>query len=158
VTGHRPDAEYRFNRTRQKKDWYRTRDTWQSLLPPDNNPTSDNTHRKDEDDHPDNDHIYSFDSPGLDGPLGNPPFLAAVPATARSSVTEVVYMMNATETVEVRVAGGPWAKAADLEWFTVTWLEKVSGQWQRKSEMNTISTGSINNLDDKQAVPDTVNW
>src|SRR5215510_816574 len=63
VTGHRPDAEYRFNRTRQKKDWYRTRDTWQSLLPPDNNPTSDNTHRKDEDDHPDNDHIYSFDSP-----------------------------------------------------------------------------------------------
>jgi hypothetical protein len=158
VIGHRPDAEYRFNRDRQTKEWYRANGTWQYLHQPDSKPTNDNTHRKDEDDHPDNDHIYSIDTPGLEGPLGNPPFLVLVPPTARSSVTEVVFMMNATETAEVRVARGPWTKAAELEWFTVTWLEKINGQWGRKPEMNTISTGSINNLDNPKAVPDTVTW
>ncbi|MEA2802727.1 MAG: hypothetical protein QOE49_2822 [Rhodospirillaceae bacterium] len=159
VIGHRPDAEYRFNRVRQTKEWYRANDTWQFLHPPDSKPTNDNTHGKDEDDHPDDDHIYSFDAPGLVGPLGKPPFLASVPPpTDRSSVTEAVFMMNATETAEVKVGGGPWTKAAELEWFTVTWLEKVNGQWRRKPQVNTISEGSINNLDDPNALPDTVNW
>jgi hypothetical protein len=80
------------------------------------------------------------------------------PPTDRSSVTEAVFMMNATETAEVKVGGGPWTKAAELEWFTVTWLEKVNGQWRRKPQVNTISEGSINNLDDPNALPDTVNW
>jgi hypothetical protein len=159
VIGHRPDAEYRFNRDRQTKKWYRANGTWQYLGQQDSKPTNDNTHRKDEDDHPDNDHIYSLDTPGLVGPLGsNPAFLAAVPATARSSITEAVFMMNATETAEVRVGGGPWTKAAVLDWFTVTWLEKVDGQWRRKPQMNLISAGSIINLDDPQAVPDNVTW
>ena len=99
-----------------------------------------------------------IDTPGLAGPLGNPPFMSSVRPPDRSSVTEVVFMMNATETVEVRVAGGPWIKSADLEWFTVTWLEKESGQWRRKAEANIISAGSINNLEDANAVPDAVNW
>ena len=158
VIGHRPDAEYRFGRLRVSKEWYRTKDRWQYLHPPDLKPTNDKTHNKDEDDHPDNDHIYSIDTPGLVGPLGNPPFMSSVRPPDRSSVTEVVFMMNATETVEVRVAGGPWIKSADLEWFTVTWLEKESGQWRRKAEANVISAGSINNLEDANAVPDAVNW
>jgi hypothetical protein len=158
VIGHRPDAEYRFGRLRVRKSFYRDRDTWQYLSPPDLKPTNDDKHGKDEDDHPDNDHIFSFDAPGLVGPLGNPPFLASVPSTVRSSVTEAVFMMNATETAEVRVSRGSWTKAAEMEWFTVTWLEKVSGQWSRKPGVNTISAGSINNLDDPKAVPDTVNW
>ena len=160
VIGHRPDAEYRFNRDRQTKEWYRANGAWQHLQRPDPKPTDDNTHRKDEDDHPDNDHIYSIDTPGLEGPLAdNGGFMVPVPANVRSSVTDVVFMMNATERAEVRVAGGAWTKAAaDLDWFTVSWLEKVNGRWQRKPEMNTISTGSINNLDDPKAVPDTVTW
>jgi hypothetical protein len=158
VIGHRPDAEYRFNRDRQTKEWYWDKETWQYLHPPDRKPTNDNTHRKDEDDLPDKDHIFSFDAPGLEGPLGDPPFLASVPHTVRANVTEVVYMMNATETAEVRVRGGPFTKAAELKWFTVTWLEKVNGQWSRKPQVNTISEGSINNLDDPKAVPGTVNW
>jgi hypothetical protein len=159
VTGHRPDAQYQFGRLRVTKEWYRVKDTWQFLHPPDLKPTNDKKHHKDEDGHADNDHIYSFDAPGLEGPLGNPPFLQAVPAKIdRSSVTEAVFMMNATETAEVRVSGGPWTKAAELEWFTVTWLEKVGGQWRRKPSISTISAGSINNLDDTNALPDTVNW
>lgn len=158
VIGHRPDAEYRFGRLRVTKEWYRNNDRWQYLNPPDLKPTNDKTHNKDEDDHPDNDHIYSFDTPGLVGPLGNPPFMASVPPPERSSVTEAVFMMNATEKAEVRVARGPWTKSAELEWFTVTWLEKVSGQWRRKPDMNTISAGSIINLDDTNAVPDMISW
>ena len=160
VIGHRPDAEYRFNRDRQTKEWYRANGTWQHLQRPDPKPTGDNTHRKDEDDHPDNDHIYSIDTPGLEGPLtDNGGFMVPVPANVRSSVTDVVFMMNATERAEVRVAGGAWTKAAaDLDWFTVSWLEKVNGRWQRKPDMNTISTGSINSLDDPTAVPDMITW
>jgi hypothetical protein len=157
VTGHRPDAEYRFNRDRQTRKWYRANGTWHRMWD-DSKTTNDNTHNKDEDDHPDNDHIYSFDAPGLVGPLGNPPILTSVPFADRSSVTEVVFMMSATEKAEVRVGGGPFTKAAELEWFTVTWLEKVDGQWSRKPQMNTISEGPINNLDDPKATPETVNW
>jgi len=158
VIGHRPDAEYRFGRLRVMKQWYWVQDRWQYLVAPDLNPTGDKTHHKDEDTHPDNDHIYSYDSPGLAGPLAAPPFMALVPPPVRSSVTEVVYMMNATETVEVRVDHGAWTKAADLDWFTVTWLEKVGGQWQRKPESNLISEGSIINLDDANALPSNVTW
>jgi hypothetical protein len=160
VIGHRPDAEYRFNRDRQTKEWYRANGTWQHLQRPDPKPTGDNKHRKDEDDHPDNDHIYSIDTPGLIGPLtNNGGFMVPVPANVRSSVTDVVFMMNATERVEVRVGTGAWTKAApDLDWFTVSWLEKVNGRWQRKADMNMISSGSINGLDDPAAVPDMVTW
>jgi hypothetical protein len=158
VIGHRPDAAYRFNRVRVTKEWYRYESTWQFLEPPDRKLTNDDTHNSDEDERPDNDHIYSSDAPGLKGPLGNPPILQRVPLTNRSSVTEVVFMMNATETAEVMVGGGPFTKVAKMVWFTVTWLEKVSGQWSRKQEMNLISTGSINNLDDPKAVPNTVYW
>ena len=158
VIGHRPDAEYRFGRLRVMKQWYWAQDRWRYLVAPDLKPTSDKTHHKDEDTHPDNDHIYSYNSPGLAGPLATPPFMALVPPPERSSVTEVVYMMNATETVEVRVDHGVWTKAADLDWFTVTWLEKVGGQWQRKPERNLISEGSIINLDDANALPSNVTW
>ena len=60
------------------KQWYWAK-TGGSLVAPDLKPTSDKTHHKDEDTHPDNDHIYSYDSPGLAGPLAIPPFMALVP-------------------------------------------------------------------------------
>ena len=57
-------------------------------------------------------------------------------------------MLNATETAKVRVAGGPWKQAAQLDWFSVSWLEKVDGAWRRKSGSNRIAEGSIENLED----------
>jgi hypothetical protein len=57
-------------------------------------------------------------------------------------------MLNATETAKVRVAGGQWKQAAQLDWFSVSWLEKVGGVWRRKSGSNRIAEGSIENLED----------
>jgi hypothetical protein len=58
-------------------------------------------------------------------------------------------MLNATETAKVRVAGGHWRQAAQLDWFSVSWLEKVDGVWRRKSGSNRIA--AIDNLEDADA-------
>jgi hypothetical protein len=56
-------------------------------------------------------------------------------------------MLNAIETAEVTVNGGTtWVQAAQLEWFTVSWLEKVDGVWRRKPGSNLIDVGSIDHL------------
>ena len=157
VKGHRADAEYKFERTINNKTWYLSGKSWKwldAVIPPG---TNDNTHVGDEDDFPDNDHIYSIDTPGFTGPETAPDLVDNVPSADRSTLWEAVFMLNATETVKVRVAGGNWGQAAQLDWFSVTWLERVDGVWRRKSGSNRIAEGSIENLEDADT-PDNTNF
>jgi len=142
VIGHRPDAEYRFDRTIEMAKWYLVGSTWKAQVyaPPG---TNDNKHSGDKDTHPDNDHIYVTDSPGF---TEIPPLLYSMPSADQSKVTEYVFMMNAIETVDVRIGKGAWSRAAQLEWFSVTWLEIASGKWRRKPGKNKILKGSIDDL------------
>jgi hypothetical protein len=64
-------------------------------------------------------------------------------------------MLNATETVQVKVGSGNWEKAAELKWFSVTWLEKVDGKWRRKQGANKIEKGSIDDLEFANEPPTT---
>jgi len=154
VSFHRPDAEYRFNRIIVQKSWYLAGKNWKLLHPPFKG--RDNTHPDDEDDHPDNDHIDSVDAPGFTGTVANPVFLGNLRKAERDSVTEGVYMISATESVEVKVGGSPWKRVDQLDWFSVTWLEKVSGTWRRKANLNRIDAGSLIGLEDKDTTPDMV--
>jgi hypothetical protein len=142
VSGHRPDAEYRFDRTIEQARWYLAGSKWTTLeyARPG---TNDNKHTGDTDTHADNDHIYVTDGPGL---TEIPPILDAIPAASRPKVTEYVFMMNAIETVDVRVGKGAWTRAAQLEWCSVTWLEIAGGKWRRKPDRNKIVKGSIEDL------------
>ncbi len=148
IKGHRPDAEYRFDRTINNKTWYLAGKSWNLLDPVIPAGTNDNTHQGDEDDFPDNDHIYSIDTPGFTGPETAPDLVDSVPPADRATLSEAVFMLNATETVKVRVVGGQWRQAAQLDWFSVSWLEKVDGVWRRKSGSNLIAEGAIENLED----------
>ena len=141
VKGHRPDAEYRFGRTINSKTWYLAGKDWKLLEPVNPPGTNDKVHRSDEDDFPDNDHIYSIDTPGFTGPETAPEQVANVPPADRATLSELVQMLNATETVEARVAGGQWKQAGQLDWKSVCWLEKVDGVWRRKSDSNKIEEG-----------------
>jgi hypothetical protein len=144
---HRADATYRFRRTIEQKSWYLAGTTWKLLhipLPPE---TDDNTHTSDEDDHPDNDHIYSIDEPGFRGTVSQPTFVANVPSADRSRLSEAVFMMNAKEMVDVKVGPGAWVNAGQLDWFSVTWLERAGSTWQRKAGLNKIAAGAIPDLD-----------
>jgi hypothetical protein len=153
IAGHRADAEYRFDRTIEMKEWYLAGKTWKLWQeePADSN---DNTHNKDEDDHPDNDHIYSIDGPGFTFSVTQPAF-DNIPLDDRPRVTELVYMLNATETAQVKVGSGNFEKAAEMEWFSVTWLEKVDGKWRRKAGANKIEKGSIEGLEFASEPPTT---
>ncbi len=157
VKDHRPDAEYKFDRTINNKTWYLSGKSWKWLNPVVPPGTDDNTHQGDEDDFPDNDHIYSIDTPGFTGSETAPDLIGNVPSPDRASLSEAVFMLNATETAKVRVAGGPWKQAAQLDWFSVSWLEKVDGAWRRKSGSNRIAEGSIENLEDANT-PDLTNF
>ena len=55
------------------------------------------------------------------------------------------------------MAGGLWKQAAQLDWFSVSWLEKADGAWRRKSGLNRIAEGSIENLEDANT-PDLTNF
>ena len=154
VSGHRPDALYRFGRTIEQKDWYRVGTTWKVLGQPVKG--TDNTHAGDEDDHPDNDHIYSVDDPGFRGTLAAAEFLAFVPAAERRGVEEVVYMIGATETVEVKVGQQPWAPAGSLDWLSVTRLEKAGGTWRRTADGNKIEEGTTQDLVHAKSPDDVV--
>jgi hypothetical protein len=142
-----------FDRIIVQKSWFKAGNTWKLL---DQTQGSDNTHSNDEDDHPDNDHIYSIDTPGFVGSVTNPNFVGNLPRDDRESATEGVFMMNATEAVEVKVGQAPWKQVDHLEWFSVTWLEKVHGTWRRKADLNRIDVGSLIGLEDANATPDMV--
>jgi hypothetical protein len=53
----------------------------------------------------------------------------------------------------LKVGGGVWTRANRLDWFAVTWLEQVGGQWLRKPEENAIRQGSLQGLDSDDAIP-----
>ena len=93
IAGHRADAEYQFDRTIEMKEWYLAGKMWK-LWQEEPVGSNDNTHNKDEDDHPDNDHIYSIDGPGFTFSVTQPTF-DNIPLDDRSSVTELVYMKTA---------------------------------------------------------------
>jgi hypothetical protein len=147
VTGHRPDAEYRFGRTIERKTWILVETSWKFFDTAIPAGTDDNVHSNDKDMHPDNDHIYSMDSPGFSGSTTKPDLLRGLPSADESRTTEAVFMMNAKETVDVKVGKGPWSRAAELDWFSETWLEKVDGKWRRKQGWNKIEAGSIDALE-----------
>ena len=152
VIGHRPDAQYRFGRTIEQGDWYLVGNTWKcrNYSPPG---TDDNKFKQDEDNHPDNDHIYVIDGPGppippnMDAVRGKQ---AEIPRDDRPNVTEYVYMINAIETVDVKIGSGPWMQMAggEMKWFSVTWLEKASGKWRRKpGNENKIVAASLDDME-----------
>src|SRR4051812_27340324 len=84
VTGHRPDAAYRFGRTIEQKSWILVGTSWRFRDTPIPAGTDDNANSGDEDTHPDNDHIYSVDSPGFTGPTTKPDLLGGLPSADAS--------------------------------------------------------------------------
>jgi hypothetical protein len=150
VLGHTAGTSYRFDRTVAMREWYRVGDQWKPIRSlPEGSP--DNTHNSDEDDIPNNDHIYSVDTPGLEGKIAAPNIADGLTKDA----TEIVFMMTAIETVEVKMGNGPWTQAGSLDWHSVTWLEKVGSSWRRKVGKNEIEQGEIPNLDDASEPPAT---
>jgi hypothetical protein len=147
VTGHRPDAEYRFGRTIERKMWILVGTSWRFLDTPIPAGTDDNIHSNDKDMHPDNDHIYSMDSAGFTGSTTKPDLLSGLPSPDESRTTEAVFMMNATETVEVKAGKGPWSRAAELDWFSETWLEKWTGSGDESRVGTRSRRGSIDALE-----------
>jgi hypothetical protein len=154
---HHAGVEYRFDRTISEKVWFQAEGHWTVVETKIN--VNDNKTTGDEDDsHPDNGHIYSIDDPGLEWQAGSTPQILSrvrVPGD-RDRVTDVVKMMNATERVEVQLGKGPLKEVARLDWFTVTWLERVGATWRRKDGWNMIEAGSLGGLDDNDSTPDTV--
>jgi len=57
--------------------------------------------------------------------------------------------------VQVKIGSGNFEKAAEMEWFSVTWLEKVDGKWRRKAGANKIEEGSIKGLEFASEPPTT---
>ena len=155
IIGHRPDAAYKFGRTIEQKSWYLAGKQWKFLHAPLPPGTNDKKHTNDEDDIPDNDHIYSIDTPGFDGPATNPNLISSIPIADRDGTTEAVFMMNAIETVDVKVGIGSWMQSAELSWFSLTWLEKSGTIWRRKANMNKIRQGSIPDLEVAPEPPTT---
>ena len=75
---------------------------------------------------------------------------AEIPRDDRPNVTEYVYMINAIETVHVKLGSSPWMQMAggEMKWFSVTWLEKASGKWRRKSgNENKIVAASLDDME-----------
>ena len=147
IIGHRPGNAYRFDRTIEKRRWYLVGNRWKPLKDDVPGGSNDNKHTNDEDDVPNNDHIYSIDTPGLLGPIALPNVISNLPGDDRKDATEVVFMMNATESVEVKVGTGPFTQSATLNWFSVSWIEKVGANWRRKADLNRIGAGSIQDLE-----------
>jgi len=163
VSGHHSDAEYDFKRTKQKGEWYlrevKTKNGIEKIwanIAYDEAGTSDDRKDDDQDTHPDNDHIYVVDGPGI-GEI-NPPPLYKIRIEHRSDVIEYVYILNAVETVRVRVHSGPWTRVRTLKWCSVTWLEKTEksdrGRWRRKPGQNLILPGQIRGVSKENPPPE----
>ena len=151
VKDHRPDAEYKFDRFINNKIWYLSGKScnWLNQRFPPTATTILTKVKKTR--FSDNDHIYSIDTPKFTGSETAPDLLDIVPPADRATLSEAVFMLNATETAKVGVAGGHSIQTAQLEWFSISWLEKVDDVWRRKSGSNRIAVGSIDNLEDADA-------
>jgi hypothetical protein len=55
------------------------------------------------------------------------------------TITDRVFMMDARETIRVKVGNGNWVTLPDgVEWHTKTWLTVRDGKWLRKANQNFI--------------------
>jgi hypothetical protein len=135
ISEHRTGVEYDFKRTKERAIWKSTDQGWE-MLQYDARGTDDDRSPRDEDITPENNHLYSIDGPGLLD-LFNP-----IPDAATAH--EAVYKASFVEWVNARVAGGPWTQVSNqFDWHSVTWLENLNGNWQRKRGQNEIEPGPI---------------
>lgn len=133
ITNHQAGTDYDFKRTKERGTWKLVGGTWTQIshVGPGED---DDSHNDDEDLTPENNHIYTEDGPG---------FRDLVDPVSDAAATEAVYKASFIETANVRVSGGSWTKSSnDVNWHSITWLEKVGGNWQRKAGNNEIETGS----------------
>ncbi len=135
VTGHRPEIEYDFKRTKEVAIWKHANGDWQMLRyePPG---TEDDRSERDEDVTVRNNHIYSIDGPGLQDLYD--------PIPNADTADEAVYKGSFVESVNARIRPGPWVPVSnEFQWHTVTWIEKVRGSWERMGSANEIEPGGI---------------
>jgi hypothetical protein len=132
ITGHRSEVEYDFKRTKEVAVWRHGTEGWHRLGY--NAPgTPDDAFETDEDVTPTNNHIYSVDAPGF------PENFRPIPDADTYS-----YKANFVESVNARVRPGPWMPVSNqFEWHSVTWIERVEGQWERSQGLNEIESGHI---------------
>ena len=132
ITGHVADAEYDFKRTREGGIWHKVKGAWVQKLY-DKAGTDDDSTNSDESLTPVNNHIYSEDIPGL----------RSNPGGGDADVTEAVLKGNFIEWVNVKVGTGSFSKESnEFIWHSISWIEKVNGNWQRKNGKNEIDKGN----------------
>lgn len=132
ITGHVATASYDIKRTKERGTWKKVGGTWTQLTHVGPG-ADDDSHDSDEDLTPSNDKIYVVDTPGFQS---NTPVNDA-------SATEAVYKASFNEFVNVRLGTGSWTKSSnDFAWHSISWFEKVGGNWQRKANASEIATGS----------------
>ena len=133
ISSHTSSAQYDFKRSKERATWKKVSGAWTQITHVGPG-ASDDAHDTDEDLTQQNNHIYVIDGPGFPG-LSNP--------ISDASATEAVYKASFVEWVNVKVGTGSWSKSSnDFDWHSTTWLEKVGGNWRRKSGKNEIDTGS----------------
>jgi hypothetical protein len=136
ITGHRSEIEYDFKRTKEVAIWKHVNGDWQMAREYQPPGTEDDRTERDEDVTVRNNHIYSIDGPGL-ADLFDP-----IPNSA--SADEAVYKATFVESVNARIRPGPWMPVSnEFQWHSITWIEKVRGNWQRVAGANEIEPGGI---------------
>jgi len=145
VKGHHPKAEYRFDRTIESLILFLHNNKWRSIPDFYKAPgTPDNKDRDDEDTKPDNDHIYVVDGPGL----GDPPVDRLRGIDDIKRITQCVKIMNATESLKVKVGNSSWNTVISaFDWFVIIWLERdKNGAWQMNVKKSGAAPGSAGPL------------
>ena len=135
ITGHQAGAAYDFKRTKEVSIWKSEAGSWQRTQF--EAPGSlDDASAADEDTVPKNNRIYSIDGPGIHVPL---------PSTGDPAVDVGVYKGNFTESVNVKVADGPWVPSSNnFLWHSITWFERGDdGLLRRTPSNNEIEPGHI---------------
>jgi hypothetical protein len=135
ITGHQAGVLYDFKRTKEVAIWKSQGGSWQRTqyeAPG----TLDDASAADEDTAPKNNRIYSIDGPGVHVPL---------PSTGDPSIDAGVYKGNFIETVNVKVADGPWTPSSNnFLWHSITWFERGDdGLLRRTPANNEIEPGHI---------------
>jgi hypothetical protein len=138
VYNHRPEAIYKFSRTKETFLMKYIENVWRASdydIPgsPDNEDRVHGGEGTDEDDIPENGHIYVVDGPSLHPPDNAPG-------------TEWVKFLNFTERLDLKVKydhhvvpGVP----RYLDWCACLWVEKRAGSWQLNKRKSGIRSGRI---------------